>query len=118
MNDIKGNGLVPIIAQALEVMEAMDILKGKQSHLRDLCIEVSTKMVSMAKGISMEDAEKQVLENLNSGKAYDKFLEFVKAQGGDINGINPTYSTSDAPVCSLFSIFTTLSIYCPSPFTG
>ncbi len=83
------------IGNALEVIEAMDILKGKTGHLRDLCIEVSTKMVSMAKEISMKEAEKQVLDNLDSGKAYDKFLEFVKAQGGDINSLHVSDKTID-----------------------
>ena len=83
------------IGNALEVMEAMDILKGKQGHLRDLCIEVSSKMVSMAKGIPVEEAKKEVIETLDSGKAYNKFLEFVKAQGGDINGLKISDKTID-----------------------
>jgi pyrimidine-nucleoside phosphorylase len=83
------------IGNALEVIEAMDILKGKKSHLRDLCVEVSTKMVSMAKNISLEAAAKEVDEVLTSGKAYDKFLEFVKAQGGDINGVKVSDKTID-----------------------
>ena len=81
------------IGNALEVMEAMDILKGKESHLRDLCVEVSTKMVSMAKNISMEEAGKMVNDVLTSGQAYNKFLEFVKAQGGDINGLKVSDKT-------------------------
>lgn len=83
------------IGNALEVIEAMDILKGKVSHLRDLCVEVSTKMVSMAKGISEEEAIKEVNEVLTSGKAYNKFLEFVKAQGGDITGVKVSDKTID-----------------------
>ncbi len=83
------------IGNALEVIEAMDILKGKKSHLRDLCVEVSTKMVSMAKNISLEAASKEVDEVLTSGKAYNKFLEFVKAQGGDINGVKVSDKTID-----------------------
>ena len=83
------------IGNALEVMEAMDILKGKQGHLRDLCVEVSSKMVSMAKGIPVEEAKKEVIETLDSGKAYNKFLEFVKAQGGDINGLKISDKTID-----------------------
>ena len=83
------------IGNALEVIEAMDVLKGKTGHLRDLCIEVSSKMVSMAKGVSMEDAEKEVLEVLDSGKAYQKFLEFVKTQGGDINSLKVSDKTID-----------------------
>ena len=83
------------IGNALEVIEAMDILKGKKSHLRDLCVEVSSKMVSMAKNISMEEANKEVEEALATGRAYDKFLEFVKAQGGDITGVKVSDKTID-----------------------
>ena len=83
------------IGNSLEVIEAMDVLKGKTGHLRDLCVDVSSKMISMAKGISMEEAKKQVLDSLTSGKAYDKFLEFVKAQGGDINSLEVSDKTID-----------------------
>ena len=83
------------IGNALEVIEAMDILKGKEGHLRDLCIEESAEMVSMAKEISFEEAKKQVLETLNSGKAYNKFLEFIKWQGGDINSLKVSDKTID-----------------------
>ena len=89
------NPLGDNIGNALEVIEAMDILKGKQGHLRDLCIDVSTKMVSMAKEISMDEARKMVLETLDSGKAYNKFLEFVSYQGGDINSLKVSDKTID-----------------------
>lgn len=83
------------IGNALEVIEAMDILKGKTGNLRELCIEVSTKMVSMAKEISMEEAKAMVLRTLDNGDAYKKFLEFVKAQGGDINSLHVSDKTID-----------------------
>ena len=83
------------IGNSLEVIEAMDILKGKKGHLRELCIDVSSKMVSMAKNIDIESAKKMVLETLDSGKAFDKFLEFVKAQGGDINSLEVSHNTVD-----------------------
>ena len=81
------------IGNALEVMEAMDILKGKENYLRDLCINESSKLVSMAKGISEEDAKKEVLESLNSGKAFDKFQEFISAQGGDLTKLQVSNQT-------------------------
>ena len=83
------------IGNSLEVIEAMDILNGKKGTLRDLCIDVSTKMVSMSKEISEEDAKKEVLDVLDSGKAFNKFLEFVKAQGGDINSLRVSMKTMD-----------------------
>ena len=81
------------IGNALEVVEAVDILRGKESKLRDLCIDVSSKMISMSKGISEEEAKKEVMESLNSGRAYSKFLEFVKYQGGDIHGLKVSGKT-------------------------
>ncbi len=74
------------IGNALEVEEAMDILRGKEinNNLYDLCIELSTTMVSMGKGISKDEALEEVKNSLNKGRAYQKFLELVKAQGGNI----------------------------------
>ena len=83
------------IGNSLEVIEAMEVLKGKIGSLRDLCINVSTEMVSIAKEISKEEAKKMVLDALDSGKAYDKFLEFVKWQGGDINSLKVSDKTID-----------------------
>lgn len=83
------------IGNALEVIEAMDILKGKENYLRELCINESSKMVSMSKGISEEEAKKEVIEVLNSGKAYNKFLEFIKYQGGDITKLYVSDKTID-----------------------
>lgn len=77
------------IGNSLEVLEAIDILKGKQygTTLSNLCIDLATDMVSMGKEISKQDAKLMVLESLNKGRAYEKFLELVKEQGGDISAI-------------------------------
>ena len=77
------------IGNSLEVMEAIDVLKGKEAsnNFVDLCIELATEMVSMGLEISIEEANSKVLDSLKSGKAYDKFLEMVKYQKGDINKI-------------------------------
>lgn len=73
------------IGNSLEVIEAMDILNGKKGMLRELCVMEASKMVAMAKNISFDDANHEVIEALDSGRAFDKFLEFVKYQKGDIN---------------------------------
>ena len=83
------------IGNSLEVIEAMDILKGKKGHLRDLCIEEASKMVSMAKNISIEESKKMVLKTLDSGKAFDKFLEFVKYQNGNLKSLEVSPLTID-----------------------
>ena len=74
------------IGNALEVEEAIDILHNKKErNLTDLCIELSSYMVSLGLNISYEEAKEKVIENLNNGNAYNKFLEFVKYQKGDIS---------------------------------
>lgn len=73
------------IGNKLEVLEAIEVLKHKEKgHLLDLSIDLATKMVSMGKEISETAAKKEVLENLENGKALNKFIEFVKYQGGDL----------------------------------
>lgn len=75
------------IGNALEVMEAMDVLNGKQGKLTDLSIELASQMVSIGLNISFEEAKNRVIENINNKKALNKFLEFVKYQGGDISSL-------------------------------
>ena len=74
------------IGNSLEVLEAIDILKGKEidSNLYDLCISLASSMVSLSKSIDKASAVKEVFEALNKGRAYQKFLELVKYQKGDL----------------------------------
>lgn len=75
------------IGNALEVKEAMDVLRGREtdSNLYDLCLALSSTMIQMGKNIDKKAAIKEVFDALNKGRAYEKFLELVKAQGGDIS---------------------------------
>ena len=81
------NPLGDNIGNYLEIKEAIDILQNKQNTLAYLSIEMATLLVAMGKQITIDEAKIMVTESINSGKAYDKFLEFVKAQGGVINDI-------------------------------
>ena len=79
------------IGNALEVIEAMNILQNREHNfLTELCIELSAHLVSMAKNVPYSIARNEVLQVLRNGKAYSKFLEFVKAQHGDINALKLT----------------------------
>lgn len=73
------------IGNALEVLEALNILYyNEESNLRTLCIELSSYMVSLGLNITYEEAKMKVEEVLSNKKAYNKFLEFIKYQHGDI----------------------------------
>ena len=74
------------IGNSLEVMEAIEILKDhKLGHLRDLCIELSTHMVSLGLNVTYEEAKEKVLNVLDNNEAYNKFLELIKYQHGNID---------------------------------
>lgn len=74
------------IGNKLEVIEAVEVLRGKsKGELLDSCLLIASKMVAMAKNISEEEALVFVKENLDNGKAYQKFLEFVNYQGGELS---------------------------------
>jgi len=76
------------IGNSLEVEEAIEILKdNKQNNLRELCIELSSHMVSLGLNIDYQIAKEKVLENLESGNAYNKFLEIIKKQNGNIDAL-------------------------------
>jgi len=87
------------IGNANEVREAIDVLNGGgPEDLRDLCITFASTMVHLGGGAdTFEAAKSMVVENLSNGKALEKFVEFVTAQGGNKdNIINPdTLATSD-----------------------
>ena len=85
------------IGNALEVEEAIDVLKGKakNKHLIDVCYDLASEMVSMGKGISKEEALNEVREVVNNGKAYDKFLEWITSQGGNINKLKISTKTKN-----------------------
>ena len=76
------------IGNSLEVLESINTLIGKgPKDLTYLVLNLATYMVSLAKNISLEDANKEVIENLYNGNAYKKFQELVKNQNGNLNKI-------------------------------
>ena len=75
------------IGNALEVIEAIDVLKGKRGKLTDLALKISAEMIKISKNITYDMALQEASTALQSGKAYQKFLDFVKCQGGDINSL-------------------------------
>ena len=85
------------VGNALEVLEAIDILKGeeKNTHLVDVCFELASNMISMGKGISKAEAMKEVTDSIESGRAYEKFVELVERQGGDLNKIKVSKKTKN-----------------------
>ena len=76
------------VGNMVEVLEVIDVLKNnKRGYLYDLCIELSSYMISIGLNISYDEAKEFAIESVDSGSAYNKFLEFVNAQGGNLDNV-------------------------------
>ncbi len=76
------------IGNSLEVKEAIDTLNGRgPKDLEEVCIELAANMLYLAKCGEISELKIKLKELLNNGKAFNKFKEFISAQGGDIKSI-------------------------------
>lgn len=77
------------VGNNLEIKEVIATLKGNgPKDLFELCIDSGAIMLMQAKITkTKEEGVKILQENVKNGKAFDKFVEFVSAQGGDVSYI-------------------------------
>ena len=80
------------VGNNLEVIEAIEFLKGKMPEdLKIVVFELGAYMIKLAGlGDNLEENKIKMLENINNGKAFNKFVEMVKNQGGDISYLENT----------------------------
>lgn len=79
------------IGNSLEVMEAIDTLKGGgPADLTEVCLEIAANMLFLAgKGTAVE-CRKMAAGTIADGSALNKLIRMVEAQGGDASVIrNP-----------------------------
>ena len=74
-----------MIGNALEVVEVVDVLRGKgPEDLRQLCLELAGWMLHLGGAAeSVAEGKKQSEKLIASGKVLDKFRQMVELQGGD-----------------------------------
>jgi pyrimidine-nucleoside phosphorylase len=75
------------VGNALEVIEAIEVLKGKKCKLRDVSIELAGTLISMYKNISLIDAKNLASNSLDNNAAYNAFVAWISNQGGDLSKI-------------------------------
>ena len=90
------------VGNTLEVMEAIDSLKGNgPKDLMEVVFALGSQMLLMAGRASSEEEANQLLQStIDSGAAYDKFKEFVKIQGGNPEDVDHMESLLSAKVVS------------------
>ena len=77
------------VGNTLEVIEAVKFLKGDMPEdVKEVVLELGSYMILLAgKGENLDKNKELMLENIKNGKAYEKFLQLVKNQNGDISYI-------------------------------
>ncbi|MEG0259347.1 MAG: thymidine phosphorylase [Lysinibacillus sp.] len=95
------NPLGKMIGNKLEVVEALDLLRGNleatHADLVDECVLIASLMYQVASGVDEAVATSAVEKVLANGAAAEKFEEFIVAQGGDVADIvqnTTTYSVA------------------------
>lgn len=88
MNQPLGN----TIGNSLEVIEAVETLKGHgPKDFTELCMQAGAIMLIQGNICdNEEEAHKMLREAIESGRAFEKFKEMVKAQGGNTAVIDDT----------------------------
>lgn len=77
------------IGNGLEVEECIQLLQGTgPDDLRELVIELASIYLEELDTIAKETAREKVQEVISSGKAYQKFIDWITYQNGDINQID------------------------------
>ena len=75
------------IGNSLEVMEAIEVLKGNvEGDLLEVSLTLGANMLLLAGKVQTEEEGKNLLlEQIRNGKGLEKFRELLAQQGGDVN---------------------------------
>lgn len=73
------------VGNALEIREAIDLLRGKAGSpaFREICIELTASMLQVAGAEDSQAARLRVERALDSGAGLQRFARMVEAHGGD-----------------------------------
>jgi pyrimidine-nucleoside phosphorylase len=82
------NPLGRTVGHALELKEAVEVLKGRDPRLLEVTTALAERLLVLTGAAPDEDdARRAVREALEGGAAFEKFVAMVRAQGGDTGPI-------------------------------
>lgn len=71
------------IGCTMEIRDAVEVLKGVDTPLSIVTKKICAEILMLAENIDYAMAMERVNQSISSGKALDKLVEIVKAQGGN-----------------------------------
>lgn len=91
------------IGNALEVAEAVDVLRGQgEARLTALCIELTAQMLVLADKGELSDCRRMAQQSIEDGSAFQKLCEVVCAQGGDVQCIQHPERLARSSICMAY----------------
>ena len=86
------------VGNSLEVIEAVEFLKGNmEQDLKEVILELGSYMIKLAgKGENIEENKQKILENIQNGKAFEKFKNWISSQGADTRFLENTQNFKKA----------------------
>lgn len=75
------------VGNSLEVIEAIEALKGNmREDVKEVILALGAYMIKLAgKGEDIEENKKTILQQIQNGKAFEKFKQWISNQEGDIS---------------------------------
>ena len=79
-----------MVGNTLEVIEAIDALKGKmEEDVKEVVFELGAYILMLdGKGNDINENKKMMQDAIDNGSAFRKFEELISNQGGDVSYIN------------------------------
>lgn len=94
MNQPLGNG----VGCALEIKDAIDVLRGKKSILSDLVKILARNIMILSQQYTAKNVDETIENIIKTGCGFERFKQIIKAQKGDVsiieyldNNYQPTY---------------------------
>lgn len=80
------------VGNSLEVIEAIEALKGNMKEdVKEVILTLGAYMIKLAgKGNNIEENKQMMLDQIENGKALEKFKQLILNQGGDVSYIDNT----------------------------
>lgn len=76
------------IGNSLEVKESIESLKGYgPKDVMELIVSIASLVLNKTENIDLDEARNLCMKKLTNGEAYNKFVELVNAQHGNLNDV-------------------------------
>lgn len=80
------------VGNSLEIIEVVECLKGNMpKDIKEIILTIGSYLIKLSgKSNDLEKNREMIMENIENGKAYEKLIDLIASQGGDIEYIKDT----------------------------